>query len=166
MTHSNFVMYDNFMSESSHRRHSFTRCYRELKVLCTRILASGLLIGISCGVAFFAAEKSIISIFTTDSKIIDLLQHHLWLIICVAQPLNSLVFIYDGLLYASQSFAFTRNVMLWGFCTVFLPLIIAVQWEVKALWGVWTAKAALNACRLLGGAYRIHFWWLQSLIDE
>lgn len=141
-------------------------CCRGLKILCTRILASGLLIGIACGVTFFAAENNIISLFTTDPETINLLKHYLWLVICVAQPLNSLVFIYDGLLYASQSFAFTRNVMLLGFSVVFVPLIIAVQWQVKALWGVWVAKAALNACRLLGGAYRIHFWWLQSLINE
>ena len=130
-----------------------------MKLLCNRVLTSGLVIGTACGLAFYVAETGIISVFTKDIATIRLLRNHLWLIICVAQPLNSLVFIYDGLLYASQSFKFTRNIMLCGFFLVFLPLISFVQWQVQTLWGVWSAKAVLNLCRLLGGAYQVHVWW-------
>jgi len=52
--------------------------------------------------------------------------------------------------------------MLVGFCLVFCPMITVAQYTVKALWGVWVAKAALNLCRLLGGMYRIHIWWFQT----
>ena len=92
-----------------------------------------------------------------------ILRHILWPLVCIVQPLNSLVFVYDGLLYASQSFAYTRNVMLLGFCLVFCPLITAVELSVQALWGVWLAKAALNLCRLLGGVMRIHIWWIKDV---
>lgn len=133
--------------------------------LCNRLLVSGGVIGVACGVAFYAAEDSIISLFTADVATIKLLRRHLWLVICFAQPLNSLVFIYDGLLYAMQSFKFTRNIMLSSFFLVFLPLISVVQWRVQTLWGIWAVKAVLNVCRLLGGAYRIHLWYPTFLTE-
>ena len=135
---------------------------RSLQVLCNRVLSSGLVIGTACGIAFYIGEDWLISLFTKADVTIDILHNHLWLLLCVVQPLNSLVFVYDGLLYASQSFAFTRNVMLIGFCLVFCPIITIAQYTVKALWGVWLAKALLNLARLVGGIYRIQFWWLQT----
>lgn len=138
---------------------------RDMKRLCSKVLISGGTIGVACGMAFYAAESSIILIFTKDVATINLLKRHLWLVICLAQPLNSLVFIYDGLLYAMQSFKFTRNIMLSSFFLVFLPLISVVQWQVQTLWGIWAVKAVLNMCRLLGGAYRVHVWY-PSLLSE
>ena len=127
-----------------------------------RVLLSGLAIGSAFGITFFVAQDSLISLFTQSTDTTSILHHYLWTLVCVVQPLNSLVFVYDGLLYASQSFAFTRNVMVLGFCLVFCPLIAVVQLSVQALWGVWVAKAALNLCRLLGGVLRIHFWWFKA----
>ena len=139
---------------------------RSLQILCRRVLLSGLAIGSTFGIAFFAAQGWIISLFTQSEATIGILQHYLWPLVCIVQPLNSLVFVYDGLLYASQSFAFTRNVMVLGFCLVFCPLIAVVQLAVQALWGVWLAKAALNVCRLLGGILRIHFQWTRAVASD
>lgn len=136
---------------------------RSLQILCRRVLLSGLAIGTAFGIAFFVAQDWLISLFTQSQDTIRILHHILWPLICLVQPLNSLVFVYDGLLYASQSFAYTRNVMLFGFCLVFCPLITVVQLSVQALWGVWIAKAALNMCRLLGGVFRIHCWWIKTV---
>ncbi|DBB06548.1 TPA: hypothetical protein ACH3X1_012088 [Trebouxia sp. C0004] len=151
-------------SRLSHQRLDSTNSSdtRSLQVLCNRVLLSGLAIGTLCGFGFFVAEDWLISLFTKADVTVDILHNNLWSLLCVVQPLNSLVFVYDGLLYASQSFAFTRNVMLVGFCLVFCPMITVAQYTVKALWGVWVAKAALNLCRLLGGMYRIHIWWFQT----
>ena len=136
---------------------------RSLKVLCNRVLLSGLAIGSACGVAFYVAQDWLIHLFTQSESTKSILHNRLWTLLCIVQPINSLVFVYDGLLYASQSFAFTRNVMLIGFCLVFCPALALAQYTVMALWGVWAAKAALNICRLLGGVYRIHIWWLQPV---
>ena len=136
---------------------------RSLQILCRRVLLSGLVIGTSFGIAFFVAEDRLISLFTQSEDTSRILRHILWLLVCIVQPLNSLVFVYDGLLYASQSFAYTRNIMLLGFCLVFCPLITVAQLSVQALWGVWVAKAALNMCRLLGGVFRIHYWWIKTV---
>lgn len=138
-------------------------CCRSLQILCRRLLLSGLAIGTAFGIVFFLAQDWLISLFTRSQNTIDILRHILWPLICIVQPLNSLVFVYDGLLYASQSFAYTRNIMLLGFCLVFCPFITVVQLFVQALWGVWIAKAAVNMCRLLGGIFRIHFWWINSV---
>jgi len=78
---------------------------RSLQVLCNRVLLSGLAIGTLCGIGFFVAEDWLISLFTKADVTIVILHNNLWSLLCVVQPLNSLVFVYDGLLYASQSFA-------------------------------------------------------------
>ena len=140
---------------------SYCNVCRSLQLLCNRVLLSGLLVGSMCGIAFYIFQEWLISLFTQADATVAILHNHLWSLLCVVQPLNSLVFVYDGLLYASQSFAFTRNVMLLGFCLVFCPVIATAQYTVRALWGVWAAKAALNFCRLLGGIYRINVWWFQ-----
>lgn len=136
---------------------------RSLQSLCRRVLLSGLAIGVTFGIAFLVAQNWLISLFTHSKETTGILHYILWPLVCIVQPLNSLVFVYDGLLYASQSFAYTRNVMLVGFLLVFCPMIIAVELSIQALWGVWVAKAALNLCRLLGGIFRIHFWWLKDV---
>ncbi|KAL3154194.1 hypothetical protein ABBQ32_013706 [Trebouxia sp. C0010 RCD-2024] len=136
---------------------------RSLQILCRRVLLSGLAIGVTFGIAFFAAQDWLISLFTQSKETTGILQYVVWPLVCIVQPLNSLVFVYDGLLYASQSFAYTRNVMLLGFILVFCPMIIVAELSIQALWGVWVAKAALNLCRLLGGVFRVHFWWLKAV---
>ena len=85
-----------------------------------------------------------------------MLRGRLWLVLCAAQPINAAAFVYDGLIYAVQAFAYTRTVMLAGFCVVFAPLLAVSQWQLRALWGVWAAKAAHNVWRLAGAALCIH----------
>jgi len=86
----------------------------------------------------------------------EVLRGRLWFFLCLAQPINAGVFVYDGLMYATQSFACARTVMLTGFVFAFAPLLALTEWRLHALWGVWGAKAAHNIWRLLGSVLRVH----------
>lgn len=66
------------------------------------------------------------------------------------------VFVYDGPMYATDSFGFAAAVMASGFIVVFAPLLALSEWRLRALYGVWAAKAAMNVWRLLGSMLRIH----------
>lgn len=61
---------------------------------------------------------------------------------------NAGVFVFDGLLYAGQYFAFVRNQMISGIALIFAPALAAGLWTHQGLFGVWLAKALLNAWRL------------------
>jgi hypothetical protein len=59
-------------------------------------------------------------------------------------------------MYASQSFAYIRNMMLLGLALVFTPLLLLEMLHIHALWAVWLAIAAVSVWRLGGAAWLIH----------
>ena len=83
--------------------------------LTERLLFCGLICGLSFSVAMLVPDvrDSIISVFTTkDSEGKPVVIDHLmsvWLLICLVQPINSLVFVYDGLVYATQQYAYGKS---------------------------------------------------------
>jgi hypothetical protein len=81
-----------------------------------------------------------------------------WTILVVAQPINAAVFVYDGFIYASHSFAYVRQVMIAGVGLIFLPTLYLANRPTVTLRGIWIAKLALNAWRLVCLAVRVHFW--------
>lgn len=114
------------------------------------------IVGFGALAAFLSWERHLILLFTTDQAVIDILSGKLWFVLSIVQPINAAVFVYDGLLYASQSFAFVRNMMLAGFVVVFCPILAIANWGLHTLWSVWAAKAALNTWRLCAAIWRIH----------
>ena len=116
----------------------------------------GLLVGIACGLGIWAAEDWITHLFTSDADVIAVLHNKLWAILCLAQPINSGIFVYDGLLYATSSFAWARTVMLSGFVFTFAPVLAVTEWQLHALWSVWAAKGLMNVWRFAGALLRIH----------
>ncbi|BDA46390.1 probable protein DETOXIFICATION 45, chloroplastic at C-terminar half [Coccomyxa sp. Obi] len=140
--------------------------HRKFQILTLRLVGMGLAVGLASGAAIWANEDSIISLFTADPETAAILRGRLWFFLCLAQPINAGVFVYDGLMYATQSFACARTVMLSGFVFAFAPLLALTQWRLHALWGVWGAKAAHNVWRLVGSVLRVHVlfeWELAAL---
>jgi Na+-driven multidrug efflux pump len=129
---------------------------REFRVLTLRLLGMGLAVGAASAAALWGGEAWIISLFTRDPEAVAVLRNRLWPLLCAAQPVNAGVFVYDGLMYATQSFGFAAAVMASGFAATFAPLLALSEWRLHALYGVWAAKAAMNVWRLLGSALRIH----------
>lgn len=135
---------------------------RHLQILIHRVLGAGFGGGVLAAFTFGVFRNTIINMFTNDPDAAAVLRDGVWTVLVAAQPINGLVFVYDGLMYASQSFTFIRNYMLAGFFLVFCPLLTIeiIFWD--ALWGVWIANAAINAWRAAGAAYLIHFIFMRE----
>jgi Na+-driven multidrug efflux pump len=112
--------------------------------------------------AFLAFRDQLIRTFTSDAGATAILRGNIWLMLSLVQPINAGVFCTDGLLYATQSFAFVRNVMVTSFFLLFSPVLMVAYWALHALWVVWGAKALMNlwrfawALRLLSGYIASH----------
>merc|ERR1712176_630095 len=94
---------------------------------------------------------------TRDSRVHEVLTERVWALLAIAQTVNSLVFVYDGLIVACQAFAFTREVMETGVGLVFFPMLFLYSIHTHSLFGIWAAKLALNMWRALTLSLRIHF---------
>jgi len=130
---------------------------KHLKLLIFRSLSAGLFCGILSGTIFFFGRDAIIDSFTESKETADILRAGTWNLLVLIQPINSLVFVYDGLMMASQSFVFIRNYFLVGFVLIFLP-VIGLQITIwQSLCAVWFSKALFNIWRCVGAAYLIHF---------
>jgi Na+-driven multidrug efflux pump len=82
----------------------------------------------------------------------------LWWIILMIQPINSMLAVYEGLLYASQSFGYVRNTIIIGFITVFLPIFLMGSFsEIANIKLVILSKVAFDAFRALSYAIKVHF---------
>lgn len=135
---------------------------KHLIILIKKVLSAGLIAGVAAACVFGIGRERIIAMFTNDADIIGVLRHHTWTVLVLSQPLNGCVFVYDGLMYASQSFTFIRNYFIVGFLIVFCPLM-AIQAEYwQALWGIWLANAATNLWRVVGAAYLIHWIFMKE----
>jgi Na+-driven multidrug efflux pump len=125
--------------------------------LIKRTLGAGLMAGMASGAAFAVWRVDVIAAFTSDPTTIAALRDGTWAVLCLAQPINGLVFVFDGLMYASQNFRFIRNYMLLGFAFVFCPVMALQALLVQKLWFVWLAAAVINIWRAGGAAYLIFF---------
>ena len=74
-----------------------SRAMRRLTVLLATL---GLATGILAGALLFALQRPLIAAFTRHEATRTLLDGPLWLLLCALQPVNALVFVYDGILYA------------------------------------------------------------------
>ncbi len=121
-----------------------------------RLVGLGAAAGVLSGAVMWAKEDWVVSLFTSDPDVAAVLHDKLWLVLCAIQPVNSVVFLYDGVMYGVQAFATVRTVMVSGFLLVFAPILALAQWHVHALWAVWAAKAAHNVWRLVGAWLCVH----------
>ena len=79
-----------------------------------------------------------------------------WPLLCGMQVVNALVFVYDGLIYATQDWAYVRNLMAAACLLVFAPLLAIGAALAPSLRAVWIAKAALNGVRFVGAFHLLH----------
>ena len=138
-------------------------CRDELRWTCVRVLAFGLTAGLAFLAVFFLFESQLVALFTADEEVASFLRARgVWRTLALAQPLNALVFVYDGLVYAFQDFAYARELMSTGVGYVFLPSLafVAASARPTTLADIWRCKVALNAWRLALLAARTHGWSL------
>ena len=109
-----------------------------------RLVMMSLITGILFAVIFATLENEIISAFTSNEATqVEL--HNVWVLVTLMQVPNSLVFAYDGVIYATQRFDIVRNIMFIGCLVWFAPAVLSVFGN--SLLNLWTAKAVLNCWR-------------------
>jgi len=87
----------------------------------------------------------------------------LWWLILLLQPINSMLAVYEGILFATQSFDYVRNVVVIGFILIFLPLFL-IGWFAGngSISVIILAQTSYSLFRTICYGYIIH----TSLIDE
>ncbi|PRW58447.1 MATE efflux family [Chlorella sorokiniana] len=134
---------------------------RHMRRLTARVLWSGGLLGAAAGLGFHLARGSMPHWFTSDPAVVEaLLGGGAWTVLALAQPMNGLLFVFDGLMYATQAFRYVRDYMALGFALVFLPALALEAFTFPSLANIWLAKAALNVWRLAGAAHLIYWRFL------
>lgn len=131
----------------------------ELINLSRALVGVGVVTGALFSAILIAGESGIPSLFTRDEATKSaLLSSGVWRVLVVAQPVNAACFVYDGFIYATQSFTYIREVMASGVGLVFLPALFFANRPTASLRGIWTAKLALNIWRVVWLAARVHVW--------
>ena len=97
----------------------------------------------------------IIDIFSHHNTQVQKYLHSVWTLLSGMQVINSGVFVYDGLIYATEQFSIVRNIMIVGSC-FFIPSLFAAFNVYHTLLAIWVCKAFLNSWRLVSAAYAIH----------
>lgn len=73
------------------------------------MLLLGVAVGGASGAALHAWRDGVIVLFTGEPRAVSILHGPVWGVVCAMQPINGAVFVYDGLLYATQSFAWVGD---------------------------------------------------------
>ncbi|CAI5479954.1 unnamed protein product [Closterium sp. Yama58-4] len=132
---------------------------RDLREACWRVLNMGAVAGVAIALVYLGWREQLMALFTFDEGTKQELRGA-WLYLALIQPLNSIVFVYDGLIYAAQAFSYMAAFLTIGFFALFLPCIALAHFYFKTLVAAWGAKGVLNAVRFFVAGYKIHFDFL------
>ena len=137
------------------------RAKQAFLLLSKRLLLSGLAIGTTYSLLMTAFRERIARLFTRDEGAMAfLLSGPAWPVVVAAQPLNSLVFVSDGLLYAVRDFRGAFLSMGFSFALNFLPALALFAGVVDraGVFPIWIAKTVHNVGRLVGVSW---FVWVR-----
>jgi len=112
-----------------------------------RLLQWGGAVGIGLGLAFWALQPFLPGFFTDDPETLGALRS-VYLFVVVLQPLNGLVFVWDGVYMGTEAFAYLAKAMI-GTATVSAVVLLLVPTMGWGLTGVWWGIATLMGGRLL-----------------
>jgi len=112
-----------------------------------RLLQWGLAVGVVLGLGFWALRPVLPGFFTNDPDTIQALRD-VYLFVVILQPLNGLVFVWDGIYMGAEEFPYLAKAMIGTALTaaVVLLLVNPMGW---GLTGVWWGITVLMAGRLL-----------------
>lgn len=125
---------------------------RAARAASNRMLFFGLLAGFALSALFFATSPFLPTFFTDDTAVIGLI-YLVFPFVVLMQPLNALVFVWDGIYMAAEDFAYLAKAMVGSaiVAAVVLLLVIPMGWGLA---GVWWGIVALMGVRLLTLAAR------------
>ena len=101
-----------------------------------KLVVLGVAVGVLLACIYYFGQSNLIGIFTTDASLITIISSYYFILI-IAQPLNGLVFVYDGILFGSRSHKFLRNSMAISTGLGTLPFFIAAYHLGDATYVLW-----------------------------
>jgi len=117
------------------------------RTVANRLLGWGLLVGIVLGLGFWLARPLLLPVFTDDPAVIARVAL-LFPFVAAMQPLNALVFVWDGVFMGAERFRFLAWAMLLSALvgSAVLLLVLPLGW---GLTGVWWSIVAFMGARLV-----------------
>jgi len=112
-----------------------------------RLLQWGLAVGVALGLGFWALRPVLPGFFTNDPDTIQALRD-VYLFVVVLQPLNGLVFVWDGIYMGAEEFPYLATAMI-GTALAAGAVLLLVTPMGWGLAGVWWGITTLMAGRLL-----------------
>lgn len=136
---------------------------REARAVGNRLLQWGLVVGIALGVIFWLGRPFLPHLFTEDPETIRMVLV-IFVFVALLQPLNGLVFVWDGLYMGAEAFRYLAVTMVFAAATG-VSLLAATLYFEWGLTGVWWAITAMMFVRLatLGVTW---FWKMVPGLDE
>ena len=126
----------------------------DARAVSDRLLVMGLLVGIVLGIGFWLARGWLAAAFSDDPEVVAMVLA-VFPFVAAMQPLNGVVFVWDGIFMALEDFRFLALAMvLSGLAAgTLLALVMPFGWGLA---GVWWAIVALMIARAaaLGWRYR------------
>ncbi len=126
---------------------------RELaRAYANRLLKWGLLGGVALAAIMAAGAGVLPGWFSNDASVVDAVSG-VYVFIIAMQPLNALVFVWDGIAIGASRFAFLAASTVAASAATAVVLAL-VQWQDWGLPGVWWALVAMMAVR-----FAALLWW-------
>lgn len=117
------------------------------RTVSNRLLQWGLAVGVALGVGFFALRPVLPDVFTNDPDTIAAVRD-VYLFVVLLQPLNGLVFVWDGIYMGAEAFSYLAKAMIGTAvaAAIVLLLVPPMEWGLE---GVWWGITTLMVGRVL-----------------
>lgn len=124
--------------------------YNEWKILSDRLIHLSIISGFLIALIFYFGSSSLIGIFTSDKNLIETIEIF-FPIFVMLMPLNSIVFIMDGIFFGGKLFFELSKILTLTFIFMFVPGIYLIQYfSLPILDASWLAIGLLNLGRFIG----------------
>jgi multidrug resistance protein, MATE family len=141
------------------------RSFVEAREMAARIIRWGMGIGASFGLLFLLALEPLARLFTQHAEVVSVVVSLRWFIALV-QPLNAVVFVFDGIFIGANDMGYLFRAMAAASFLFFLPavwvFVFALGWEMQGAWlaynGLMLGRFATLWPRYRGDA------WLKTFI--
>ena len=125
------------------------RDFAGARAMARRILLWGSIIGVLFGVFYSFALEVVARAFTSHLEVAQVILSLKFLIACI-QPLNGVVFIFDGIFIGANDMKYLFKAMALALLGVFIPAaLILVYWLDWGIQGAWLAYNCLMLGRFL-----------------
>ncbi len=127
--------------------------YTLLKLIFNKLLLLGAIIGLLFTLIYYFLGDNILSLFTHDPEVLFKISG-VWFLIVITQIPNALAFVYDGILFGLEFFAYLRKHMIIGVLLIFLPFSVLVYYQ-KNLVFIWVGLSLLSLYRGVTGYFGV-----------